>query len=486
MYRLFNHWAAAVALTLFAACDSVEAEQPGTEQTLATLNGVLLDWNDEPVAHAGVALAINGEEVTERVLTTGGAETTRRVPTDAQGRYEVKVPVELIADALRLRQEVTLLMFAQGDDRGAAGTAEGDRIHMLPVTLHDMLDLTTIVAGAEVEVPTAYVPLQGRAYEITPELVANGGELTWQVPNPNSLGADLLEVTLVVAPDSIVVDEDDPRDEITFTVIDATRAPMHIPNGGFGVLWTLQPTSVRFDPPARLKMVGERLSMLGLADVETGTAFEVFGATLDRGWQRYGEVDVQGIDGMTMTLESERGLVPSGTWGHVLATPVADAGMLVTCQTPDGDPQTCAVVSARAIRESGVPLDDDVSVSTAQPDYAPAALHHDRLFWYSDLETRAGDCANRDPVRLWKDAQLSTGLTVVDEAGDVHVLAIPLCPHEVAERDIDLRDELVFERFKSHWQGDMSASRFPNEPRMRFSQAKVFTFDIDGPGHGCP
>jgi len=500
---------------LVAGCGPVEEpiEVEQSEQALATLSGVLLDWDDQPVAHADIALAINGAEATERVLT------------DEQGRYALKVSVKAIAEARQKQQEITLLMYSPYEDRGAVETFEGDRIRLLPVTLREFVDMDDLTAGATVNVRTAYVPLQAQGYKITPELIANGGELTWRVPNPNSLGADMLEVTLVVAPNSIVVDGDDPQDEITLTVLDAERAPMQIPGDGFGVLWTIQPRDVRFDPPAKLKLVGERLSLIGLAEVEAGTAFDLFGATLDRGWQRYGDVSIQGMDGLTMTIESEHGVIPRGAWGHVLANPASDAGMLVTCQTPGGDPQPCCTVSARAIGESGLgifpifaSLADEISVSISQQDYQPGNnpgdVHYDRLFWYTNMENRCAGCANRNPRHEWKNAQMSTGLTVGDMV-DVTVLAIPLCDNEIAETDIDARDAMVLARLglfgggifgaqvdagdqvdpgagegstpqTDLWEEFTGVTQFPADPRVRFSRSNVFTFDIGNPLHGCP
>ncbi|MCA9561013.1 MAG: carboxypeptidase regulatory-like domain-containing protein, partial [Myxococcales bacterium] len=232
-------WATGCALMLAAAAcgpvedESVEAPTGQAEQAVtARLSGTVLDWNDQAVANADVQLMLNGKAHGEPTLT------------DADGRYTLTVDVAAIQEAARMRQEITLSVYSPYEDRGAEATFEGDRIRLLPLTLREFIDMDALQDGADVNVRTAYVPLQAKGYKITPELVANGGEMTWKVPNPMGEGEDI-EVTLIVEPNSIKVDGDDPQDEITLTVLDAERAPMQIPNDGFGVMWTIQPRDVR-------------------------------------------------------------------------------------------------------------------------------------------------------------------------------------------------------------------------------------------------
>lgn len=418
-----NKWATGCALMLAAAAcgpvedESVEAPASQAEQSVtARLSGTVLDWNDQAVANADVQLMLNGKAHGEPTLT------------DADGRYTLNVDVAAIQEATRMRQEVTLSVYSPYEDRGAEATFEGDRIRLLPLTLREFIDMDALQDGADVNVRTAYVPLQAKGYKITPELIANGGELAWKVPNPMGEGEDI-EVTLIVEPNSIKVDGEDPQDEITLTVLDAERAPMQIPNDGFGVMWTIQPRDVRFDPPARIRMVGDRLSVIGLTDVQAGAPFDLFGATLDRGWQRYGDVQIANLTDNTITLESTTGVIPKGAWGHVLSNPDSDAGMLVTCLSERGTPEAPELVPVRcAILGFG-------SVAGTQKDYRDQS----RDYYYTDRELVCGGCTNNGHP----ESQMATGLTTNGGADEyVFAVVVELCADEVGlsneDRDLSL------------------------------------------------
>lgn len=377
----------------------------------AALSGVILDWNDQPVGNAEVMLAVGGETVTTSVFT------------DTDGRYRLTdVPVDLVEAGLRERKEVSLLFFSPREDLAPHGTVEGDRIHLLPVTLREFIDMDDLAPGADVWLRTAYVPLQQRGYKITPELIKNGGELTWKVRN-SPVGGDL-EVTVIVEPGSIIPDGEDPQDEITLTILDAERAPMQIPNNGVGILWTLQPRDIRFDPPARLRIKGERLNILGLADADVGSAFEINGATLERGWKRYGDVEIADMTDMTVTLESTTGIIPKGAWGHVLSNPDSDAGALVTCRNALGTPVVCAIWDAFQVAET-------------QKDYN----NTNRPFYFTDRETICGNCTDIGAPY----AQMATGLNTGGEpAVTARLVVTELCaswlPLTNEQRDLVLFD----------------------------------------------
>lgn len=414
--------------------DNTENAPEAYGTTTASLSGVVLDWNDQPVANAEVQLVIAGDTVTDRILT------------DDQGRYTLPgVPVEAVQQARAENKEVTLLFYSPRQDLVPFGTEEGDRVHLLPVTLREFIDMDDLQTDADVWLRTAYVPLKQRGFKITDELIEQGGELTWAVPN-SPVGE--LEISLVVEPGSILVDGDEPEDEITLTVLDAERAPMQIPNEGVGVLWTIQPRDIRFDPPAKIKIKGQRLDILGLTEVEKGSPFEINGATLEQGWKRYGDVEIAEVTDMTVTLQSTKGIIHRGAWGHVLSNPVSDAGMLVTCMVA-GVPGPCAILTNQTFE--GTLFDGlfTTNVSDTQTDFPGVAP---RAFWYTDKETRCGGCTRGlGGFGLSRaeqaGAQMATGLTLsgddtANQVQQVSVHTVALCPNEIG-LDMATRDALV-------------------------------------------
>lgn len=413
---------------------STDTDAPTAEarEESATLVGIVLDWNDTPVEGAEVFLAINGEHV--------GAPVT----VDADGFYRLPVDVAAIREGYRLRQEVNVLVYSPYGDLGAQGTFEGDRIHLLPITLNEFTDVDALEAGVTSQLRTAYVPLQAAGYPITDALIADGGELQWTVPNPN--GAGELDVTLIIEPNAILLDGDEPQQEITMTFLDAERAPMQIPNDGAGVLWTIQPRDVRFDPPARLRIEGERMGLVGGAEVEVGADFPIFGASLERGWQLYGDGAITSLDGDTMVIETPEGIIHRGAWGHVLSNPESDAGMLVTCQNEEtGNYVVCAVIGQRAFDETGLStLGFQTNVSRDQADFPGEP---DRLFWYTDKEIRCSGCTNIGAAEAQMATNLDLGLPE-DDGTPVFVVVTELCASEIGNQ-IDARDQIMFDRVEA-------------------------------------
>lgn len=409
--------------------DDANVETPSVVESEATLVGLVLDWADVPVTGADVVLSINGQHVGDAVQV------------DAEGFFRLPVDVDAIQAGYRMNQEVNVLVYSPFADLEPLGTFEGDRIHLLPITLEEFIDVDELQADAFVQLRTAYVPLQAPGYALTDELVENGGELTWQAPNPN--GGAPLDVTMIIEPNSIVLDADDPQQELNLTFLDAERAPMQIPNDGFGVLWTLQPRDVRFDPPARIRLEGERAGLIGLTELEEGDDYPIFGASLDRGWEYYGDSQVAAINAETVVLESPEGIIHRGAWGHVLSNPESDAGMLVTCRNElTGNYVVCAIIGQRAIEDSNL---DDLgfwtNVSRSQADYND---EFDRLFWYTDKELRCSGCTNVGNAQ----AQMATGLTLglpEDDDDPIFVIVTELCQSEVEQR-IDPRDQVLFDR----------------------------------------
>ncbi|MCB9541332.1 MAG: carboxypeptidase-like regulatory domain-containing protein [bacterium] len=416
-------------LAIAGCYDATEIETtPKLTEAPAYLGGVILDTLDEPVVNATVALAINGIEQGEPVLT------------DLQGRYALPVSVADINGAQRVRQEIQVLVRPPLEDRGPQGTWAGDRIQMLPITLREFADLDALRPGEMLRMKTGYVPVQNEGFKITPELIREGGTLTW---NMKGTPAGDVDVSLVIEPGAIRFDGEDPQDEITMTVLTPEKAPMQIPNDGYGMMWTIQPRNIVFDPPAKIRIAGQRLDLVGLVDVEPGNRFELYGASLDRGWKLFGDIEVVELDDSRVTFESVEGILQRGAWGHVLSNPDSDAGMLATCQNKTtGNYVVCAIFAPRGLREAGPPLSlFETQVSATQQDYAGES---DRPFWYTDRENPCRECTNIGRP----EAQMAVGLTVglpEQPGGDVgiFVVATELCQSEVATVDLDARDALV-------------------------------------------
>ncbi len=419
-----------LALSLTACVDATDIDPTEVEavgEAPATLVGTVLDTLDAPVAQASVVLAINGYEVGESVLT------------DADGRYMLPVEVSAITEAQRQRQEVQVLVRAPLEDRGARGTWAGDRIQLLPLTLREFVPMEHLVPGRHLAMKTGYVPVQGKGYAITPALVRDGGTLTWHMAS-SPVGP--IDVSLIIEPGSIRVEGDDPQDEITLTILEREKAPMAIPDDGYGLMWTIQPRDVIFDPPAKVSVTGGRLELLGLVEAEPGNTFELYGASLDRGWHLYGDVEVEALTADQVTLTSVEGIIQRGAWGHVLSNPASDAGMLATCQNKHtGRYVVCAVFGQAGFDLAGPPLSlFETQVSPRQADYR---RQPDRPYWYTDRENRCQNCTNIGVPQAQMAVGLSVGLPENDGDQGVFVVATELCASEVAVRNLDERDALV-------------------------------------------
>jgi len=246
--------------------DDVEAlGDDEADEAKTYLTGQLLDTDETPVANAEVVLAIGSVPVTEPVTT------------NAEGFYTLEVPTERVQAAWAASQEVTVMFYSPTEDREPYGTVEGDNIHMLPSSLDELVAPVEVVEGRRTALRTAYVPRQGQGYAITDELVQNGGELTWRVDD--SQYGPGFEVTLIIEPGSIHKGEH-PQDEITLTLLEQTKAPMAIPEDGFGPMWSIQPRDIEFDPPARIRIEGDRFPVLGPSELAVGERAELYGASL--------------------------------------------------------------------------------------------------------------------------------------------------------------------------------------------------------------
>ncbi len=323
--------------------DGLEAED--TTEATTRLTGTLLDTQERPVAHADVALVIGSVPVTEPTMT------------NPDGHYTLDVPTERVQQAWAAGQEVTVVFTSPTDDLAPMGTAEGDYVHLLPATLDQFIDAGELTAGNRLEMTTAFVPRQGEGFAITDELIENGGELTW-ITNDSQYGEDF-RVTLMIEPGSIHAG-DDPQEEITLTLIEQVKAPMDIPEDGFGPLWTIQPRDIVFDPPARIRVEGDRFPVLGASELAAGERTELFGASLETGWKLFGEIELTDETNGRVRLETPEGIISHGAWGHVFSNTDHDYGLLVECFS-----QSAALAGEGQVR-------------------VPCAVINDNAYWYQD------------------------------------------------------------------------------------------------------
>lgn len=418
-------------LLLAPGCDDgadperTDAEsQEADEEVPATtkLSGQLLDTDGNPVAHAEVSLAVGSVEVTARTMTT------------ADGLYAIDVPVDVIDEAVAHSQEVTVLFNAPTSDLEPFGTIEGDYVHLLPASLDEFIDMDQLGADA-LEMRTAYVPRQGKGFAITDELVEKGGVLTW-TPEGTQYGEDF-SVSLIIEPGSIHKG-DDPQGEITLTVLEQVLAPMQIPEEGFGPLWTIQPRDITFDPPARIRIQGNRMPVLGPSDMAVGEQTDLYGASLETGWKYFGAIEmVEDKDGI-VTLETTDGIISHGAWGHVFGDAATDWGFLAECYEYPKDGEAPFTTRAKcAIVDDNKGSCDDPSTHAGilkceQIDYNGA---HHRV--YSTVtEPRCNGCGGSAAHYV-----LAMGADDIG-AGDLSSIsmrmkAVALCPEEYAMTDMD-------------------------------------------------
>lgn len=400
------------------------------------LTGRLLDVSGGVVAGAEVSLAVGSLEITDRVRT------------DAQGAYALSFGTDAVKAAMAAGQEVTLLFHSPTTDRAPLGTAEGDFVHLLPVTLRQFADLSNL--ESTIAVRDAHVPFQGRGYAITDALIREGGVLTWS-PEGTQYGEGF-EVSLIIEPGSIHKG-DDAQEEITLTLLEQAMAPMAIPEDGFGPLWTVQPRDVTFNPPARIRIEGKRLPVLGTGDLQVGQATELYGASLETGWKLFGDITLKEMNGDFVTLETEEGIIQHGAWGHVFNNMPgqADYGLLVQCfEVGTANPIPCAVLDDNGIFAGGVDTCADADGSAnhtgvlkcEQVDYN--GRHHP--IYSAVTEPRCRGCGS-NPT-----SQLAMGVEDLSMFGQgtvsTTVYAVSLCPSEQQMTDMNQLYGAITDRYE--------------------------------------
>lgn len=455
--RIVHAFLISSTVVVLSACDDIIDSNPlrgeAAIEATARLYGQLLDTDRQPVS---------GSEV---MITVGSVPITDPVLTDADGNYMLEIPVERVHRAWAAGQEVTLLFHSPRDDRKPYGTAEGDLVHLLPATLVEVIGAEALVAGNELSAKTAFVPRQGKGFVVDDELIANGGELVWEVDG--SQYGEQFRVTLIIEPGSIHKGED-PQEEITLTLIEQALAPMAIPEGGFGPLWTIQPRDVEFDPPARIRIEGPRFPVLGASDLAVGERIELFGASLETGWKLFGDIElVSELDGRVI-LETLGGIVSHGAWGHVFNNTDNDYGMLVECFDETGqDRVQCAVINDSTYQyqemggdwvvinlceESGYVPPDGANgeygaafLTCDQWDYGTDTHDGNRMVYGSDAETRCRTCGGSiAPYVLAMTAGDELGGSAAPVRGAVR--AVALCPEEQSIVDSDALWSSISER----------------------------------------
>ncbi len=440
--------------------DDVDAQIEAEVEAKAYLTGQLLDSDEQPVANAEVVLAIGSVPVTEPVMT------------NAEGFYTIEVPTEEVHDAWAGSQEVTVMFHSPTDDREPLGTVEGDYIHMLPASLDELVPAVELVAGRHLGVKTAYVPRQGQGFPITDELVANGGELTWTTDD--SQYGPGFSVTLIIEPGSIHKG-DYPQDEITLTLLEQTKAPMAIPEGGFGPMWSIQPRDIEFDPPARVRIEGDRFPVLGSSELAEGERADLFGASLETGWKLFGDIELVKESEGRVTLETPEGVISHGAWGHIYAGSGNDYGMLVECYSQaTGARVRCAVLNDNAYwyqdpnnynnwnitnlcqNPNFVPPPgvgggyDDGFLTCDQYDFGTASHNGNAMVYGSDAETRCRTCGGLvAPYVLAVTAGETLGGSTEPVWGAV--TAFPLCPSEYTMTDMNALWNNIYQRLGLDW-----------------------------------
>lgn len=441
--------------------DDVDAlGEAQTEEAKTYLTGQLLDTDEAPVASAEVVLAIGSVPVTEPVRT------------NAEGFYTLAVPTARVKDAWAGSQEVTVMFTSPTEDREPYGTIEGDNIHMLPASLDELVATADVVEGRRTALATAYVPRQGKGFPITDALVESGGELTWEVDD--SQYGPGFRVTLIIEPGSIHKGQM-PQDEITLTLLEQTKAPMAIPEDGFGPMWSIQPRDIEFDPPARIRIEGDRFPVLGPSELAQGERAELYGASLETGWQLFGEIELVEDEGGRVTLETPEGIISHGAWGHIYSASGNDYGMLVECYSQaTGARVQCAVLNDNAFwyqdpnnyynwnitnlcqnpgftPPTGVGGGyDDGFLTCDQYDFGTGSGNGNSMVYASNAETRCRDCGGSvAPYVL----AMTAGETIGGSTGPVWgaVTAFPLCPSEYGITDMNVLWSSIYGRLGLDW-----------------------------------
>ncbi len=427
--------------------DADEIATDDEDQATTRLTGTLLDTDDQPVAHAEVMLAIGSVPVTESTMT------------NAEGHYTLDIPTDRVRQAWDLDQEVTVIFNSPLDDRPPLGTAQGDYVHLLPATLDQFVDADGVIAGNRLEMRTAFVPKQGEGFAITDELIRDGGELTW-VTHDSQYGENF-HVSLVIEPGSIHVG-DDAQEEITLTLIEQVKAPMAIPEDGFGPLWTIQPRNIVFDPPARVRIEGDRFPVLGGSDLAAGERTELFGASLETGWKLFGDIELTDDTNGRVTLETTEGIISHGAWGHIFNNTDNDYGMLVECFNVN----TLARVQCAVYNNNAYWYQDpndfnnwNVTNLCEEPDFVPppgvgggfgngfltcdqwdfgtSTDDGNNHVYASDAETRCRSCGGANSafvMAMTAGDALGTATDPINGA----ITAIALCPEETTVTDMDV------------------------------------------------
>ncbi len=419
------------ATAMAASCATEDNANHTYDADSAALTGYVFDDSGAPVANAKIAMVI------------GETPVTSAVESDDNGLYELRgVPVARVREALESGEEITLTIHSPATDLEPFGTAEGDRVYLTPISLRQFSKIETLMEGRETIVRPATVPLQASGHAITDELIANGGRLNWAFADSP---AGPIEVSLVIQPGAIQITSDEAQREITLTPIDPMNAPMQIPEGGYGPLWTIQPRGIVFDPPAKVQIKGERMALLGLANAELGETYELYGASLEQGWELFGDVEVVENAAGDVTLESTAGVIKRGAWGHVFSNNSTDAGTLVTCRdAATNDPIPCFVADDNwSDTQSG-------HVAITQRDYN----NTHREFYDTDLESVCSGCTSIGAPQ----AQLALGINICTHASDqadcmanpapyaqeVKIIVYRLCGEAAATNNIDERDAVRF------------------------------------------
>lgn len=289
------------------------------------------------------------------VMRWQGQDVGASAPVDPiTGEYRIDVPRSIFTDAPSAAslQAAQLVFTPAVEDRAPFGTVEGDPVRALPITIVEFTDRPTLHDAATVELRPAHAPLQGRGYAVPGGTVAQTRVLHWGINDPlrGHLG-----VELTLAAGTRIDYPAGAPEEISLTHVLWDQAPMTCPEDTTCLVYTIQPSGVRFDPPLEIRITGDTGFLFGDTPPALGDRFP-FRLASPFGWEQAGDVEVDRVDHAEVRFRSVGGLIHSGAWGHVIGSALLESAMVLTVQHCDG-----TRVRAR-VRPSPV-------ISQDQPDY---------------------------------------------------------------------------------------------------------------------
>lgn len=324
----------------FSAPTKAEPEPPSAN--LVRLTGALSDSLARPL----------GGQV---VMRWQGRDVTQPVAVDPiTGRYAIDVSRDIFTDTASAAslQAAQLVFTPIAEDRAPLGTTEGDPVRALPITIVEFANRGSLEHDPVVELRPAFAPLQGPSYRVPAGTVTQTRVLHWGINDPLR---GHLDVELILEAGTQIDYPAGVPEEISLTHVLWDQAPMTCPEATTCLVYTIQPSGVRFDPPLSMQISGDTGFLFDGTPPALGDRFP-FRLASPFGWEQAGEVEVDTVNRSAVRFRSVGGLIHSGAWGHVIGNALLESAMVITVEYCDG-------TGARArVRPSPV-------VARDQPDY---------------------------------------------------------------------------------------------------------------------